>query len=164
MKVIVYGAVPAEGRAVRVTPVPEPGAGGQAGPDPGQVIGVAELFVQGVGLAEQGRGPALIAPSGPSVRGVLQRAGPGWSGRVAPGGPLQGGGVTPDQPAGAVGGAATYGSPGVIAASRCVWLASAAARAWSPSASAPRTSSTAPSGSAIPPNKVICRCFSRSWT
>ena len=54
----------------------EPGARGpQAGPYPGQVVGVAELFVQGVGLAEQGRGPALIALPGPGVPGVLQRAG-----------------------------------------------------------------------------------------
>ena len=47
-------AVPAEGRAVRVGPVAEPGARGpQPGPDPGQVVGVAELFVQGMGLAER---------------------------------------------------------------------------------------------------------------
>ena len=79
---------------VRVGPVVEPGAGGpQAGPYPGQVVGVAELFVEGVGLAEQGRGPVWIAVPGPGVPGVFQRAGPGSRGRVAPGGPLQGGGV-----------------------------------------------------------------------
>ena len=98
-------AVPAEGRPVRVGPVPEPGAGGaQPGPDPGQVIGVAELLVQGICLPEQGRGLALIALLGPGVPGVLQRAGPGPRGRVAPGGPLQGGRVLVDQPAGVVGG------------------------------------------------------------
>ena len=69
-------------------------------------------FVQGVGLAEQGGGPVLIAVPGPGVPGVFQRAGPGSRGGVAPGGPLQGGGVLFGQPAGVVGGGRHIGVAG----------------------------------------------------